>query len=103
MCFDFQSSWQNLLVTSIIGDNNKEKQADGVKRRFFVVNGKKDYYAIPYEDYDDNGGAIVFRIKNDKIKIEKKWKGRSSVQRCLYIGDHIYTIGYDGKLDSFKM
>ena len=42
--------------------------------RAFVVNGKKDYYAIPYEDYDDNGGAIVFRIKNDKIKIEKKWK-----------------------------
>ena len=71
--------------------------------RAFVVNGKKDYYAIPYEDYDDNGGAIVFRIKNDKIKIEKKWKGRSSVQRCLYIGDYIYTIGYDGKLDSFKM
>ena len=73
-----------------------------------IHNAEKDYYAIPYEQDDENYyvdhyGVLVLRITNGKIKVLKDFQEKDTVRRCVYIGDYIYAICEDDMITSYKM
>lgn len=75
-----------------------------------LKNAAADYYAIPYNQYDDegyyfeHGGVLVVRIKNGKIQVLKDYQEMDTeIRRCVFIGDYIYTIDADDQIGSFLM
>ena len=90
-----------------------EKEFEGVdsevqyEPKALVVNSEKNYYAIPatFDDYESQG-ALVFSVKNGKIKMLKEFKSDRLIEsdRCLYIDDDIYVLDtYEEIIDSFTI
>ena len=111
-----------VLDTKVFKDYSSVVQYDP---KALLVNFERNDYTIPYYycdyrtawDYDmyfndapvkSNSltGVINFRVEDGKIVIADKYvsekfgDSNSMVERCVYIGDTIYMLGYSGDSDS---
>ena len=109
------------LVTFDVSDPSVPKVSDAKEflnaysevqynHKALVKNAAADYYAIPYNQYDDedyyfeHGGVLVVRIQNGEIQVVKDYQEMDTeIRRCVYIGDYIYTIDEDDQVGSFPM
>ncbi|MBE6009050.1 MAG: hypothetical protein E7236_00120 [Lachnospiraceae bacterium] len=109
------------LVTFDISDPSQPKVNDAKEflntysevqynHKALLKNAEADYYAIPYNQYDDegyyfeHGGVLVVRIKNGKIQVLKDYQDMdTTIRRCVFIGDYIYTIDDEDQVGSFLM
>lgn len=109
------------LVAFDISDPSEPKVADAMEflnagsevqynHKALINNAADDYYAIPYNQYDeedyyfDHGGVLVVRINHGKIQVLKDYQDKEmQIRRCVYIGDYIYVVGYDDEISSFRM
>ncbi len=109
------------LVTFDVSDPSVPKVSDAKEflnaysdvqynHKALIKNAAADYYAIPYNQYDDDdyyfeyGGVLVVRIQNGKIQVLKDYQDMDTeIRRCVYIGDYIYTIDADDEIGSFMV
>ena len=50
----------------------------------------EEYVDEPY--YEPSGTALVFTEKDGKIKVLKEYKSDNSIDRIVYIGNHLYAV-----------
>ena len=74
-----------------------------------VINKDKNYFAIDYSQYADEGtetGGLIFEIKDKKINILNKHSitptGYDDAERVTYIGDTIYILDSIGSIYAFN-
>lgn len=109
------------LVTFDVSDPSIPKVSDAKEflnadsevqynHKALLKNATADYYAIPYNQYDDedyyfeHGGVLVVRIRDGKIQVLKDYQEMNTeIRRCVFIGDYIYTIDEDDQIGSFLM
>lgn len=74
-------------------DRSSDAQYD---HKALVVNKDEGWYALPYMSWsDETGGVLQFRISGDRLEETADFTGETGIDRCLYIEDYIYGLGYD--------
>lgn len=86
-----------------------------------MVNSDEGYYAIPYEvwDYSEDdsedifaedsepessyeSGVLLFKADDKISSADRHALGQDMISRCVYIGEWIYALDYEGNVKSFK-
>lgn len=52
---------------------------------------------------DFDNGIMLFDARGGKLELTKQLQAKSSVKRCIYIGDYIYAICTDDSIEAYKL
>lgn len=106
--FDISDSENPKILDSKVLEDYYSSAMDTHKA--IVINKEKGYYALPYWKSTENfseayNGVLTFEINKNKIKITNEFKkGKDEntyLERCVYIGDYIYSFDSDYNVYSY--
>lgn len=104
--FDISNASNPTVLDSLVVKNADSNAQNNHKA--IVVNREKGYFAMDYNEYDDNGGisgGLVIEVRDNKITLTDKYQIDSSdyafSQRVTYIGDTIYVLDSEGDIYSY--
>jgi uncharacterized secreted protein with C-terminal beta-propeller domain len=75
----------------------KDRSSDvQYNHKALVVNNREGWYALPYWSWnDETGGVLQFRVSGDRLDETADYTGETGIDRCLYIDEYLYGLGYD--------
>ncbi|MBE6046349.1 MAG: hypothetical protein E7221_06570 [Clostridiales bacterium] len=75
----------------------KDRSSDvQYNHKALVVNNREGWYALPYWSWnDETGGVLQFQASGDRLDETADYTGETGIDRCLYIDEYLYGLGYD--------
>lgn len=73
--------------------------------RALTVNGRENWYAIPYADWnEDTGGVLQFKVNGQTLEEMANYETEQGIARCLFIDQYIYGLeSEEDEIISWKM